>query len=115
MEILGFTIPNEVSNKPFLDSLIRYYQKHRKLTPRQYNAFLDLIGVELDFFDYEYQEPEESHYYEDYINLREKLKRNRFIKVSGKNKVVRALNSIIEGKPDINTIDEALDRRKYYK
>lgn len=112
MKILTYIVPKHLEDNDFVKSIHSKYTKSGVLTVNQINAIQDVIGIELDFYDYEYIPHED--YTVDYSMLRDKLKNNKFTTAKGKNRVVRALNSIIENKPNQNLIDEALGRIQFY-
>lgn len=115
MEILGYIIPEDLQKSPFIISLHYSYKRNNKLTNRQTSALLDVIGVSIDFYDYEYEPPKNSDYENDFYTLRNKLKKNNFRSVKSINNCVRALNSIISNKLNTYLIDISLGRIKFWR
>lgn len=114
MKILTYIVPKHLENNDFVKSIHSKYTKDGVLSINQTNAIIDMIGVELDFYDYEFTLPAGHVDAGDYSMLRDKLKKNRFTTAKGKNRVIRALNSIINNKPNQALIDIALGRIQYY-
>jgi hypothetical protein len=113
MKILSFFIPKELQCNEFIKSL--HMQVHNKggvLSTRQMNALKDILEIDEEFFDWDYRCLDE-RYAGDYNDLKNKLIRNRFRSIKGKNKCVRAMNSIIAGKPDYYAIEDSLGRISY--
>ena len=117
MEILGYIIPKSLETNDFIRSI--YEQSKKKdLTLKQNEAFLDIIGYEEDFFEFDFPCPQDmivQGLNVDFDSLKEKLKRDRFRKTSTKNKCIRALKSIIYSSPRYGIIDEVLERVNYWR
>lgn len=116
MKILSFFIPKELQSNTFVISLHAQFIARGNLSPRQINSLKDILDIEEDFYDWEYKcENENSG---DYSDLKDKLVKNRFRSVKGRNKCIRAMQSIINGTPNYQLINEALglvDYRKRYR
>ena len=106
MRILNFIVPKYLRGDPFIVSLHEQFTKSGVLTKRQTDALEYALGIELDFFGWDAQVPEENR--ADFEKLLAKYRRNRFRCTKNKNRCVRAMNSIIDGAPCQSLIDSAL-------
>lgn len=103
MMIYDYIIPQELQTNSFIVSLNRQFKECGKLTPRQYEALQDMLDIDLDFYtDIKYEINE--NYINDYTQLINKLKKTNFRKAKTKNNCIRAIQSIIEGKPRFSLI-----------
>ena len=111
MQILGYFIPQEFRDMDFIQSLALQLREKGKLSPKQQNALLDVIGVELDFWAWDL-DPDtiDEEFREDYILLLKKYRRNRFRAPKGRNRCIRAMLGVIDGHGDQDAIDTALGR-----
>lgn len=117
MKILSFFIPKELQSNTFVISLHAQFIARGNLSPRQINALKDILDIDEDFYEWDYECKDTNDYAGDYSDLKAKLIRNRFRSVKGKNKCIRAMQSIINGQPNNRLIAEALglvDYRKRY-
>jgi hypothetical protein len=118
MKILSFFIPKELQSNQFIKSLYRQAQGSEKtLSTRQLNALKDMLDIDEDFYNWDFEC--DNDHAGNYNDLKNKLIRNRFKTVKGKNKCIRAMQSIIDGKPDHYLIQEALgtnfNPRRYWR
>ena len=119
MKILNYIIPEEFKNEPFIISLHKQFKSKGKLSIKQTYALQDIIGVEVDFYAHDFKEINEKllddnpYLQDDFNELRAKLERNRFRATKGRNKCVRALQSIIDEKPNAELINDALGRNYF--
>lgn len=105
MMIYDYIIPQELQTNSFIVSLNRKFKECGKLTPRQYEALQDMLDIDLDldfYTDIKYEINE--NYINDYTQLINKLKKTNFRKAKTKNNCIRAIQSIIEGKPRFSLI-----------
>ena len=108
MKILSFFIPKELQNNQFIKSLhTQFHNKGGALSIRQINALKDMLDIDEEFYDWDYRCLDDRHS-GNYNDLKNKLIRNKFKTIKGKNKCVRSMQSIIDGKPDHYLIQEAL-------
>ena len=107
MKILTYIIPKDVQSLGFIQSVAAQFEEKGKISPKQEAALRDIIGIEEDFFHWDY-DPKGKEAEEQYNTLYAKLKRDRFRKTKNRNKCVRALTSIAEGKPRWDLINDAL-------
>jgi hypothetical protein len=119
MKILSFFIPKELQGNQFILSLYRQTEISGKdLSLRQINALKDMLDIDEEFYDWDYKCLDDRHS-GNYTDLKNKLIRNKFRTIKGKNKCVRAMQSIIDGKPDHYLIQEALgtnfNPRRYWR
>ncbi len=108
MKILSYIIPKELQNNQFMKSLYGQFTQTGKLSPRQVNALKDMLDIEEDFYEWDYECRNTNECAGEYSDLKTKLARNRFKTVKGKNRCIRAMQSIINGTPNRALIDEAL-------
>lgn len=108
MRILDFIVPEYLRDDPFIISLHKQFTKHGTLTKKQTDALEDALEIELDFYGWDMPVPEEHR--EDFEELLAKFRRNRFHTIKGKNKCIRAMNSIIDGNPNRVLINNSLGR-----
>jgi hypothetical protein len=117
MKILSFFIPKILQSNEFIKSLHHQFIKDNKLSVRQTNALKDILDIDEEFYDWDYECNDEHS--GNYSDLKNKLIRNRFKAVKGRNKCIRAMQSIIDGKPDHYLIQEALgtafNPRRYWR
>jgi hypothetical protein len=110
MKILSYYIPMALQKNEFLKSLHeQFHNKGGKLSPRQLCALKDVLDIEEDFYSWDYKCIND-RYRNDYELLKSKLIADRFKTVKGRNKCIRAMQSIIDGKPDFYLIEDALTR-----
>lgn len=118
MKILSYIIPKALQNNAFMRSLEQQCKTKGELSTRQVWALRDMLDIDEEFFDWDYRCLNELHQ-ENYKDLKNKLKRDKFRSVKGKNKCIRAMQSIIDGKPDHYLIREALgldyQPRRYWR
>ena len=111
MKILGYIIPKELRENNFIKSLAKQADEKGELTFNQIAALQDIIGVELDFYDWDFELKEDCPGYTNrsiYERLLEKMKRDNFRKTGTRNACVRGLNSFVEGTLKWRYIDKAL-------
>ena len=107
MKILSYYVPKNLQSNEFIRSLHQQVNvKDGKLSIRQMNALKDMLDIDEEFYNWDYECKDENS--GNYNDLKNKLIRNRFKTVKGKNKCIRAMESIIIGKPDHYLIQEAL-------
>lgn len=110
MKILSYYIPKDLQNNTFLKSLHeQVYNKGGKLSIKQLNALKDALDIDEDFYNWDYKCTND-RYANDYDLLKNKLIANRFKTTKGRNKCIRAMQSIIDNKPDYYLIEDALAR-----
>lgn len=107
MKILSYVIPKALQSNTFIRSLELQFKKSGELSKRQLWALRDMLDIDEEFFDWDYICLDKL-YQENYKDLKNKLKRDKFRTIKGKNKCVRAMQSIVDGKPDHYLIREAL-------
>lgn len=112
MKILSYIIPKQLQINTFVQSLHKQYTEKGKLSIRQQDALEDILEIVLDFYDWDFKPNEELQ--EDWDNLIAKLTRNRFRVNKNRNKCIRALESIIEGEPRWDVINDALGKNYNY-
>lgn len=118
MRILSYIVPKELQGNDFIRSLHRQYKSKGELTKRQTWALRDMLDIDEDFYDWDFvcKIPGVSGNYDDIMT---KLKRNKFRATKGRNKCIRALQSIVDGKVDNHLIAEALGKgfnhRRYWR
>jgi hypothetical protein len=86
------------------------HNKGGKLSAKQFNALKDALDIEEDFYRWDYECKDTNEYASDYSDLKAKLIRNKFKSVKGRNKCIRAMQSIIDGTPNYYLIEDALSR-----
>lgn len=119
MKILTYIIPKELHSNNFIQSLAEQADKKGELSFNQIATLQDMIGVELDFYDWDYMPDNDYYPVSDYSIILKKLKADRFRKNKTKNTCVRAAESIVNGKPNWKYINKALGLdftygRRYY-
>lgn len=112
MKILTFTIPKELQSNSFMISLFTQFTRDGKLSKKQSCALQDMLEIDEEFYNWDYTCTNERFAY-DYNALLAKLNKDRFRSVKTKNRCIRAMQSIIDEKPDTYLIDEALGRIDY--
>lgn len=120
MKILSYIVPKSLHKNDFILSLAQQADKKGKLTPGQIAALEDMIGVTLDFYDWDFTIPEDSELQNvrsPFEELMAKLKRDRFRKEKTRNTCIRAVQSIVDGKPNWKFINKALglDYNHWYR
>ena len=111
MVILGYIIPKRLQQNDFVKSLARQFEEKGKLSKKQTHAIEDMLEIELDFYGSEFKpDPEDEWLCQEWDLLFAKYRRNRFRSTKGRNKCIRAMESIIDGEPNEWLIDEALGR-----
>lgn len=106
MKILSYIIPKELQRNEFIRSLHLQYKSKGELTKRQTWALRDMLDIDEDFYNWDFVC--ENTYSEKYTEIMTKLKRNKFKTAKGRNRCIRAIQSIIDGKADNYLIAEAL-------
>jgi hypothetical protein len=110
MEIDGYIIPSSMQKNSFIQSLFTQFSKKGKLSKNQLNALKGMLDINEDFFQPNVECPESMIDCIDLFNeIKEKLKKNRFNKVSSRNKHIRTLLSILndeELKDEIETLND---------
>lgn len=116
MKILKYIIPKDLQKNNFMLSLKAQFEKSGELSKRQKYALEDMLEIELDFYDWSFELPEDSDpsLRSDFDELMKKLKLNRFRKIKTRNKCIRAIESIIQNKTDKYLVDDALGRLVRY-
>lgn len=105
MKIMSFIIPVDLRSNDFIKSLHKQFEEKGELSKRQVWALADVLEIEEEFYEWDYNPTIEESSYEE---LKAKLKRNRFRKIKNRNKCIRAMHSIINGKPEYRLINDAL-------
>lgn len=108
MKILSFQIPKDLQGA-FIYSLKQQFDKNGSLSRKQTWALKDILEIDEEFFNWDYVCSNERFSY-DYNSMLVKLKKDRFRSVKTKNRCIRAMQSIIDEKPDTYMIDEVLGR-----
>lgn len=106
MRILSYIVPKELQGNEFIRSLHLQYKSKGELTKRQTWALRDMLDIDEDFYNWDFVC--ENTYSEKYAEIMTKLKRNKFRAAKGRNRCIRAIQSIIDGKADNYLIAEAL-------
>lgn len=114
MVILSYIIPKSLQSNDFVKSLHKQFEEKGQLSIRQTEALVDMLEIDLDFFEWDAKCLDEN-YQDDFEKLMAKMKRNRFRKVKTRNKCIRAIESIIEGKPRPSLIADALGENFQYR
>lgn len=118
MRILSYIVPKELQGNEFIRSLHLQYKSKGELTKRQTWALRDMLDIDEDFYNWDFvcKNPNISGAYDDIMT---KLKRNKFRTAKGRNKCIRALQSIVDNKADNYLIAEALgtgfNPRRYWR
>lgn len=101
MHIMNYYIPEDLRDNPFLLCLYRQENDGGEFSYRQIEELQDIIGISLDYWHYDVYHVENSQ--DDFDALLKKLKSNKFKNVNGRgagrNRCIRALNSLVENNP----------------
>ena len=109
MKILDYYIPLHLQENNFFQSLHSQYEKSGKLSCKQIFALENYLGIEKDFFDWNTPIPESQEHFKSKLEeLKNKLKKDRFIYAANKNKCIKAIMSILNNSPDSFLIDSVL-------
>lgn len=116
MKILNYIIPIHLQNNNFLHSLTAQLDQKGSLSRKQIDALEDILEIRLDFFLWDAVCPSEifEEYGNDFNELMEKMKRNRFKSNRSRNRCIRCIESIVDGAPNSNLIEDALGRSFRY-
>lgn len=114
MEIMGYSIPVEFQSNNFICSLFDQFETKGTLSKKQVEALENVIGVELEFNDFDFTVSKDHECFNALNTLMKKLKANRFRKVKTRNDCIRAVKSIIDGSPRWQLIDYIINPRRYF-
>lgn len=109
MKILDYTIPTELQNYDFLLSLKRQEESGKTFSKKQILSLRNVLEIEDDIFSLDFECPASMYEFQkDFETLKNKLTRNKFKKVSSKNKHFYCFMSIVNEEPDRNMIKDLL-------
>jgi len=119
MKIEDYVIPSDLQSNSFIRSL-KSQSETKKLSERQLQSLIDILEIPIDFMNNDlpnkelYSDDKYEYFLSEYHILNNKLKRNRFRRVKNRNNCIRAIQTILNGNPDIELIDKALNRNYRY-
>jgi len=113
MKILNYYIPKDKQSDRFIMSFKAQIDSGKNLSRRQIEVLEDNLEIELDFFNHHFVPL--NKYKSIWDQILEKVNKNRFVKIKNKNRCIRALHSIMDGRPDNKNIDIILDRNNRWK
>jgi hypothetical protein len=112
MKILNYIIPKSLQDNDFIKSLNEQYSEKGDLSQKQTEALENMIGISLEYYHFDFVPTEDTP--SEYHDLLAKLKRNRFRKEKNRNTCIRALDSIVSGKPRWDLINTATGANFHY-